>query len=70
MMSEVMALVVVALGAAAVAALIVVIVIGIATSAGSRLAPRPVRTPGVARTRGVSAPPKPDHAGLHLFDLD
>ncbi|MBF4459511.1 hypothetical protein [Pseudoclavibacter sp. VKM Ac-2867] len=70
MMSEVMALVVVAFGSAAVSALIVVIVIGIATSAWSRPAQKPVRTPGVARARGVSAPPKPDTTGLHLLDLD
>lgn len=70
MMSEVMALVVVALGAAAVAALIVVILIAIASSTSRRPAQRPVRTPGVARVRGVSAPPKPDTTGLHLLDLD
>lgn len=70
MMADVMALVVVALGAAAVAALIVVIVIGIATSAASRPGQKPVRTPGVARARGVSAPPKPDTVGLYLLDLD
>lgn len=70
MMSEVMTHVVLALAAAAVAALIVVILIAIVTSASRRPAPKPVRTPGVARASGVRKPPPPETAGLHLLDLD